>query len=389
MTPSSSAAARPARRSPSASPAPGDASPSSSASRSAGPASTPAARRPRRMVASAYAAHMARRAAEFGVVIERRRIGGHAAGEAAQGRHRRVMERGNRGIAAGDGELHRRPRPCPVRRATRDRGRRRTARRGADLHQCRRPGCRCRRSPASTACRTSPTPSCSSLDVVPQHLVVVGGSYVGLEFAQIFRRFGAEVTVLESAPRLVPREDAEISAAIRALLESEGVRIVCGVTRRGRGAGTAWRRSQRDAPTATRMSIEGSHLLLAVGRRPNTDDLGLDRAGVAVDARGYIIVDDSCAPTSPASGRSATATAAARSPTPPTTTSKSSPPICSMASEDGERPHRRLCAVHRSAARPRRDDRGRGTRRPATTCWSRSMAMADVARAIEKGETAG
>ncbi len=67
------------------------------------------------------------------------------------------------------------------------------------------------------------------LDAVPHHLIIIGGSYVGLEFAQIFRRFGADVTVLESAPRLVPREDAEISDAIRGILESEGVRIVCGV----------------------------------------------------------------------------------------------------------------------------------------------------------------
>ncbi len=132
------------------------------------------------------------------------------------------------------------------------------------------------------------------LDQLPEHLVVVGGSYIGLEFAQMFRRFGAEVTVLEKGPRLVAREDEEVSDAIREILESEGVHVRLGaeclsVRRHDRGVELRVD-CERGEP-----SIVGSHLLLAVGRRPNTDDLGLDAAGVAVDARGYIPVDDSLA----------------------------------------------------------------------------------------------
>ncbi len=129
------------------------------------------------------------------------------------------------------------------------------------------------------------------LDALPRHLVVVGGSYVGLEFAQMFRRFGAEVTVVEKAPRLCSREDEEVSDAIREILEAEGVEIRCDAE------------CIRFAPhgsdiavgvncTTGEPEVVGSHALLAVGRRPNTDDLGLEAAGVKVDGRGFIIVDD-------------------------------------------------------------------------------------------------
>jgi pyruvate/2-oxoglutarate dehydrogenase complex dihydrolipoamide dehydrogenase (E3) component len=130
-----------------------------------------------------------------------------------------------------------------------------------------------------------------ALERVPDHLVIVGGSYIGLEFAQMYRRFGAEVTIVERADRLIPREDADISAAVRAILEDEGVTIRTGADCIGfapHPAGVAVSvNCAEDGP-----EIVGSHLLLAVGRRPNTDDLGLDIAGVATDARGYIRVDD-------------------------------------------------------------------------------------------------
>jgi pyruvate/2-oxoglutarate dehydrogenase complex dihydrolipoamide dehydrogenase (E3) component len=127
------------------------------------------------------------------------------------------------------------------------------------------------------------------LDTVPEHLVVVGGSYIGLEFAQMYRRFGADVTVVERGPRLAGREDPDVSNAIREILENEGITVICdaeciGVAREGNGVSV---RSRADVP-----NVVGSHLLMAVGRRPNTDDLGLDAAGVETDARGYIVVDD-------------------------------------------------------------------------------------------------
>ena len=133
--------------------------------------------------------------------------------------------------------------------------------------------------------------SIMGVDSVPPHLVVVGGSYVGLEFAQMYRRFGSEVTVVEMAPRLIAREDEDVSAAIREILEREGIAVRTGaecITIDGTAGGVRVGVKCREGEPA----VEGSHLLLAVGRRPNTDDLGLDEAGVRTDARGYIQVDD-------------------------------------------------------------------------------------------------
>jgi pyruvate/2-oxoglutarate dehydrogenase complex dihydrolipoamide dehydrogenase (E3) component len=129
------------------------------------------------------------------------------------------------------------------------------------------------------------------LDVLPPHLLVAGGSYIGLEFAQIFRRFGSRVTVMEAAERLIAREDVEVSREVQTILEGEGIEFITGV---------AAARVTPDAP-GMRVSlqargvahhVQGSHLLVATGRRPNTDDLGLERAGIETDARGYIRVDD-------------------------------------------------------------------------------------------------
>jgi pyruvate/2-oxoglutarate dehydrogenase complex dihydrolipoamide dehydrogenase (E3) component len=139
--------------------------------------------------------------------------------------------------------------------------------------------------------RTLTNTSLLELDALPRHLVVVGGSYVGLEFAQMFRRFGAEVTVVEKAPRLCSREDEDVSDAIREILEAEGVAI------RLDSECIRFAPHGRDIAVGVNCAtgepeVVGSHVLLAVGRRPNTDDLGLEAAGVAVDERGYIIVDD-------------------------------------------------------------------------------------------------
>jgi pyruvate/2-oxoglutarate dehydrogenase complex dihydrolipoamide dehydrogenase (E3) component len=129
------------------------------------------------------------------------------------------------------------------------------------------------------------------VDFLPEHLVVVGGSYIGLEFAQMYSRFGSEVTVIERGSRLVKREDEDVSDAVRAILEAEGIRFRLDATclsgeKRGDHVAV-----QVDCASGDR-EVVGSHLLLAVGRRPNTDDLGLETAGVEVDDRGYIRGDD-------------------------------------------------------------------------------------------------
>ncbi len=131
------------------------------------------------------------------------------------------------------------------------------------------------------------------LDRVPPHLVIVGGSYIGLEFAHMYRRFGAEVTVIEKDEKLLPREDEDIAAGIREILEAEGIAIRTGaecMALRKRGKRIVVEMQCRsEEPLA-----EGSHLLMAVGRQPNTDDLNLESTQIERDERGYIRVDDEC-----------------------------------------------------------------------------------------------
>ena len=129
------------------------------------------------------------------------------------------------------------------------------------------------------------------VDFLPRHLLVLGGSYVGLEFGQIYRRFGSEVTIVEIGPRLIGREDEEVSQTVTAFLEREGITVQVNanclkLSRRGDDIVM-----MLDCEGQSR-EVVGSHLLVATGRRPNTDDLGLDRAGVKLDAKGYIEVDD-------------------------------------------------------------------------------------------------
>jgi pyruvate/2-oxoglutarate dehydrogenase complex dihydrolipoamide dehydrogenase (E3) component len=133
--------------------------------------------------------------------------------------------------------------------------------------------------------------SMMDVDFLPPHLIVLGGSYIGLEFAQVYRRFGSEVTVIELAPRLVAREDEDVSHAIAGFLRDEGIDIRVGskvvlVEKQGNNIAVTVETS------GAKSQVVGSHLLLAIGRRPNTDDLGLDKAGVVIDERGYIRVDD-------------------------------------------------------------------------------------------------
>ena len=133
--------------------------------------------------------------------------------------------------------------------------------------------------------------SMMDIDFLPEHLVVVGGSYVGLEFAQIYRRFGSKVTIVEMGPRLIGREDEDVSQAVREILEAEGINIRLNakcISLAKRDGGVAVLMECSEEPK----EVAGSHVLLAVGRVPNTSDLGLERAGVTTDHRGYIMVDD-------------------------------------------------------------------------------------------------
>jgi pyruvate/2-oxoglutarate dehydrogenase complex dihydrolipoamide dehydrogenase (E3) component len=129
------------------------------------------------------------------------------------------------------------------------------------------------------------------VDFLPRHLVIVGGSYIGLEFGQMFRRFGSEVTVIEMGSRLIPREDEDVSAAILDIFKNEGIQVHLNAA-----CVRLAKRGEEIVVTAEcsgpAMEVRGSHVLMATGRRPNTDDLGLERAGIEMDERGYIRVDD-------------------------------------------------------------------------------------------------
>ena len=133
--------------------------------------------------------------------------------------------------------------------------------------------------------------SMMDIDFLPAHLLILGGSYVGLEFAQVYRRFGSEVTVIEFGPRLIAREDEDVSHAIAGFLKEEGIDVrvdskMVGVEKQGDLIAAKVESGGKIS------QIIGTHLLVATGRRPNTDDLGLDKAGIAMDRRGYIQVDD-------------------------------------------------------------------------------------------------
>ena len=129
------------------------------------------------------------------------------------------------------------------------------------------------------------------LDELPEHLVIIGGSYIGLEFAQIFRRFGSQVTVVERGSRLILRDDPDVSAAVQEFLEREGIQVRLGADCMGVRAHSDGVAVETHC-NGTEQEIVGSHLLVATGRKPNTDTLGLESAGVETNGRGYIQVDD-------------------------------------------------------------------------------------------------
>ena len=249
------------------------------------------------LVASAHAAHLARRSAEFGVTlggdvgVDMRRV------KARQDAIVRAQREGVEQWVGGQPN-------CTVYKGHARFASARQVRVGDDLLTADRifinVGGRANIPPLPGVdqVKVFTNSSLLALDDLPRHLVIVGGSYVGLEFAQIYRRFGAQVTVVEMGPRLIQREDPEVSATVLEILQAEGVQF--------RLAAECIRFEPRGADVCVDVDCEigdreviGSHVLLAVGRRPNTDDLGLEAAGVEVDKRGYIVVDDALQTTAP------------------------------------------------------------------------------------------
>jgi pyruvate/2-oxoglutarate dehydrogenase complex dihydrolipoamide dehydrogenase (E3) component len=241
------------------------------------------------MIASAYAAHIARRAADFGVdtgpvTVDMKRVKARKddiSGKSRIGLEKRLKEIKNCTVYEGHARFES-PKEVSV---------------GPERITAERifinvGGCADTPPlPGLDQVRYLTNSSMMEVDFLPKHLIIVGGSYVGLEFGQMFRRFGSEVTIIEKAARLVPREDEDISTAIREILEREGIEIRLNANCIGF--------SKRGEETIAKVSCEegspevaGTDLLLAMGRRPNTDDLGLDKAGIATDKSGYIVVDD-------------------------------------------------------------------------------------------------
>jgi len=240
------------------------------------------------LVASARAAYMARRGSDFGVDIK-----GVIGVDMAKVKARKdaVVERSNKGVENWLKNM----RNCTVYEGHGRFEDDRTVRVGEELLTAERifvnVGARAIVPEGFKSVAYLTNSSIMDVDFLPEHLIVIGGSYIGLEFGQMYRRFGSEVTILQGGPRLVEREDEDVSAAVKEIMESEGIRV-----RVNARCTTAEPRGNR---VAVKMNCEGgteevvgSHVLLAVGRAPNTDDLGLKAAGVAVDPRGYITVDD-------------------------------------------------------------------------------------------------
>jgi pyruvate/2-oxoglutarate dehydrogenase complex dihydrolipoamide dehydrogenase (E3) component len=249
------------------------------------------------LVASAQAAHMARRAGEYGVritgTIDVDMKAVKARKDAISGHSRSSVETWLRGMHG-----------CTVFwGSARFTGPKQVAVNGEDLTAERifiNVGGRATVPPITGLDQVAYLTNTSMMDVdfLPEHLVILGGSYVGLEFAQIYRRFGSAVTVIEALPRLVAREDEDISAEVAKILEQEGIAIKVGakalsVARKGNGIAVEIETSKG------RAEVAGSHLLVAIGRRPNTDGLGLEKAGIKVDARGFIEVDDALRTSAP------------------------------------------------------------------------------------------
>ena len=242
------------------------------------------------LVASAYAAHVARRAADYGVTIEGTV---NVDMKAVKARKDAIVAPSRNGVERSLKTL----KGCTVYEGHgRFIAEKKVAVNGSELSADRiflNVGARAAIPPIPGLDQVSYLTNSSMMDVdfLPPHLVILGGSYIGLEFAQMYRRFGSEVTVIELAPRLIAREDEDVSQAIADFLKDEGIDVrvdskVVGVEKQGNSIGV---KVESEGKTS---QVVGTHVLVAIGRRPNTDDLGLDKAGIATDGRGYIQVDD-------------------------------------------------------------------------------------------------
>jgi len=242
------------------------------------------------LVASAYAAHLARRAAEYGVAIagavnvDMKRV--KARKDEISGHFNKGVENWMQGLAHGTIYRGHARFESP-----------RTVRVNGELLEADKifinAGGRALvpQMPGLDQVPYFTNSTMMRVDFLPEHLIIIGGSYIGLEFGQMYRRFGSNVTIVEKGPRLIAREDEDISKAIQEILEREGILL-----RLNAECMTAHKEGDRiavglDCADASRQVV-GSHLLLAVGRVPNTGDLGLDKAGVETDKSGYIKVDD-------------------------------------------------------------------------------------------------
>jgi pyruvate/2-oxoglutarate dehydrogenase complex dihydrolipoamide dehydrogenase (E3) component len=230
--------------------------------------------------------------------------------------------------------------------------------------------------------------SMMDIDFLPAHLIILGGSYVGLEFAQVYRRFGSEVTVIELAPRLIAREDADVSQAVADFLKEEGIDVrvgskVVGVEKRGNAIAV------KVESAGAVSQVTGTHVLVAIGRRPNTDDLGLDKAGIATDARGYIQVDDQLRTS--AAGIWALGDCNGRGAFTHTSWNDFEIVAANLLDNDQRRVSDRITAYALYTDPPlghagMTEAEVRKTGKPALIS---TMAMEDVSRAYEKGETKG
>ena len=242
------------------------------------------------MVASAYAAHLARRGAEFGV-----NVGGKVSVDMPRVKARRdaIVQESRRGLQSWLEEMDN----CTVfegharfesAHTISVRDDRLTADRifinvGGRASMPKMPGLE--------QIEFFNNSSLMEIDFVPKHLIVVGGSYIGLEFGQMFRRFGSEVTIIEMGKRLVRREDQDVSAAVHEIIAREGIQIRLNAKCIGFSKRNDETFAQVDC-TSGDPEVSGTHVLLAVGRVPNTDDLGLEKTGLTTDQAGYITVDE-------------------------------------------------------------------------------------------------